>query len=100
MLVSLVLLTTLMAFLFAFMIYNIVVYVVKQQRYKTFHIAWFYIFASCVVVLRLVNFSYLMVLLVNGYYAASIEDIDNQPFINVRGVDNYATFFELILGLQ
>ena len=65
MLVSLTLLITFMTVLFACLIYNLIIYVIYQGRYKTFHITWFYIFAGCIVVLRMINFTYLMILLVD-----------------------------------
>ena len=44
--------------------------------------------------LRLVNFTYLLILCVDD------KSLSNQSYYNVRGVENYVTFFELILGLQ
>ena len=56
---------------------------------------WFYIFGGCIVVLRLVSLAYLLILCV---YEGPNPGL--QKYINVQGIENFITFFELILGLQ
>ena len=83
--------------LFMLLVYNIVQYVIRQRRYKIFHIMWFYIFAMTVVVLRCLCYIMLIKYLITLQNA---EGPTKHVTHNIDVIDNFAAFFELILGVQ
>ena len=87
----------LFALLFMLLVYNIVQYVIRQRRYKIFHIMWFYIFAFTVVVLRCLCYIMLIKYLIS---LQNVESTTGRVTRRIDVVDNFAAFFELILGVQ
>ena len=80
--------------LLGFILYNIWTYVLKQKRYLTFQVSYFYILAVLIVFARVTFFSMLLVVVTN-----TESDVDSESE-NTDRVDNYATYLELILGVQ
>ena len=74
--------------------HNIVNFLIKQQRYKSFHITLIYLLTSFVVVVRIVWFS--MILCVTTQPAAFYTN-DVRSALEIT--DAVATYCELFLGI-
>ena len=76
-----------------FLLHNLWKYVIKQKRYKTFHITFFYVLSFTVITLRATFFSMVLKFLIQ------VNDEELLPPGKIEDVDNFTTYFELILGI-
>ena len=81
--------------LLSLLIHNVVQYVIRQGRYKTFHISFFYLLSFAVLSLRIVFFS-----MAGKFLGEHTAGVVNEPGQNLDNVDNFATYTEMILGTQ
>ena len=92
--VSIIIMLSIYALLSAILLYNLYNYLIKQERYKTFHIIFFYFLSFAVIILRVAFFS----LTLRFLYQVKDKAVD--PPVATDNIDNFATYFELILGMQ
>ena len=74
--------------------YNIHSYIVGQKRYKVFHLSFFYLLAFTIVVSRLVFFTVIL------HFLYDVKGATVPPPHYIDHLDNFATYFELSLGIQ
>ena len=74
--------------------YNTHSYIIGQKRYKVFHLSYFYILAIIIVVCRIVFFAVILQFLYH------VKGKTEPPPQYVDSLDNFATYFELSLGIQ
>ena len=77
-------------------IHNIVRFVIRQKRWKSFHIAYFYVLVPFIIIVRLSWFT--SILVVTYYYDSISNNYDLKEEIFVLDVS--ATYLELLLGIQ
>ena len=92
MFISIIVMLTLYGLLFIGVIFNIYRYVIRQQRFKTFHIVSFYVLTSIIIILRSIFFAILD-------YRVTKEE-ESLFTKNIMDLDNFATYCELTLGVQ
>ena len=93
-LICIAIILALYVILFGFILHNICNYVIKQKRYRTFQVSYFYILAVLIVFARVIFFSMLLVVVTDT------ETTSDSMSENTDRVDNYATYLELVLGVQ
>ena len=86
------------AILIFVVIHNVIRYVIGQQRYKFFHIVYFYVLVFLCIATRVVWFA--QILQITYMY----DDIDtDHKYLkkeNVWIVDDVGSYLELLLGIQ
>ena len=95
MVVWIVILLILYGLLLIILIFNIVQYLIRQGRFKTFHIAFFYATSFCIVIIRILYFSYVL-----AYLFEWQNDKSLCPWLQLNIIDNFGVYCELILGVQ
>ena len=91
--VSISIMLSIYAVLLVFLLHNLWKYVIKQKRYKTFHITFFYILSFTVIIFRVTFFSLVLQFLIQ------VNGKQLTPPVKIDDVDNFTTYFELILGM-
>ena len=92
--VSITIMLVIYVLLLFLLCYNVIQYVIRQKRYKVFHLTFFYIMSFAIVSLRIIFFS----LILEFLFVAKGKAL--YPPNDIGYIDNFATYTELILGIQ
>ena len=76
--------------------YNIHSYIIGQKRYKVFHLSFFYFLTFIVVVSRICFFLLILHFLWQQVKGGGTGEVP----VSIDTLDNFATYFELSLGIQ
>ena len=69
---------------------------IKKEKYKNFHLTFFYIMTYAIIILRMMFFGTTVEFIL--YQLDKHDDEDVYPLVNI--IDSIATYAELILGFQ
>ena len=94
MVVFCLILIVLYLFVFAILVFNIIQYLIRQGRFKTFHIGFFYSISLCITIFRIAYFSSII-----AYLMKWKDEKDLCPYFYLNTVDDYGVYLELILGI-
>ena len=86
------------ALLLAFLVHNVVRFVVMQKRYRFFHIAYFYILVTFIVIMRVAWFS-LVLADTRDSDARSEGKLTDKEMIRIFYIDCFASYAELLIGI-
>ena len=77
-----------------FITHNVVNFIVKQKRFKSLHITYFYVLTSGIVIVRCIWMIMIFLVISNS---SDTETVKMQKAIELA--DALGTYFELLLGI-